>query len=76
MMPDRLIYMANQIATFFRSQPREDARRGVADHINKFWDPRMRDQLLQLIADNHAGLNPLVVEARGEIHPSKTRRIA
>jgi formate dehydrogenase subunit delta len=76
MSPDKLIYMANQIATFFQSQPSDEAKRGVADHINKFWDPRMRDQLLQLIADGHADLNPLVIEARQEIRPSRSRQTA
>lgn len=76
MSPDRLIYMANQIATFFQSQPGDEARRGLADHINKFWDPRMRDQLLLLIANDHAGLDRIVIEARHDIQPSKTRQTA
>jgi formate dehydrogenase subunit delta len=50
------------------------AKRGFADHINKFWDPRMRDQLLQLIADGHPDLNPLATEARQDIRPSKARQ--
>jgi formate dehydrogenase subunit delta len=76
MPPDKLIYMANQIATFFQSQPSEGAKRGIADHINKFWDPRMRDQLLQLIAEGHAGLLPGVIAAREDIRPSKARQTA
>ncbi|MGY4183566.1 hypothetical protein ACVI1I_000338 [Bradyrhizobium sp. USDA 4459] len=39
---DRLIYMANQIGTFFRSQGHDKAVPGIADHIKKFWDPRMK----------------------------------
>jgi formate dehydrogenase subunit delta len=39
---DRLIYMANQIGWFFRSQGHDHAVSGIADHIHKFWDPRMR----------------------------------
>ena len=39
--PDRLIYMANQIGQFFRSQGHDKAVPGIADHIKKFWDPRM-----------------------------------
>lgn len=38
----KLVYMANQIATFFEAIPPEEAAAGVADHINKFWEPRMR----------------------------------
>ena len=42
MSPDRLIHMANQIGSFFRSQGPGKAVLGIADHIQKFWDPRMR----------------------------------
>jgi hypothetical protein len=37
--PDRLIYMANQIGQFFRSQGHDQAVPGIAEHIKKFWDP-------------------------------------
>ena len=42
MSPDRLIYMANQIGKFFQSQGHDKAVPGIAEHIKKFWDPRMR----------------------------------
>ncbi|MDF1633398.1 formate dehydrogenase subunit delta [Mycoplana sp. MJR14] len=60
----KLVRMANQIATFFHSQPGEDGPMGVATHINKFWEPRMRRQFFDIV-DNHggAGLDPLVLEA-------------
>jgi formate dehydrogenase subunit delta len=38
---DRLLRMANQIATFFRSYPDEEAVAGVHKHIVAFWTPRM-----------------------------------
>ena len=41
MSPDRLIYMANQIGKFFQSQGHDKAVPGIAEHIRKFWDPRM-----------------------------------
>ncbi len=46
MSPDRLVYMANQIGSFFKSQGEAKAVPGIADHINKFWDPRMRSAIL------------------------------
>ena len=46
MSDEKLVYMANQIARFFASRPPEAAAQGVAEHINQFWDPRMRAQLL------------------------------
>ncbi len=39
MTQDRMVTMANQIATFFRSYPHEEAVEGVATHIRQFWDP-------------------------------------
>ena len=33
----RLVYMANQIATYFASQPGSVAPASTADHIKSFW---------------------------------------
>ena len=39
--------MANRIGEFFQAMPdRQEALLGVATHIRKFWDPRMRRELL------------------------------
>lgn len=62
MSPDKLVYQANQIATFFHSQPGNGAE-AVATHINKFWEPRMRRQFFELIEAGGKGFDPLVVEA-------------
>ena len=48
---NKLVRMANQIATFFHSQPASEGPGGVATHINKFWEPRMRRSLLAALAD-------------------------
>jgi formate dehydrogenase subunit delta len=62
---DHLVTMANQIGTFFASYP--DAREGrleIANHLQRYWAPRMRRQLFQYIdTDNGAGLQPLVLQA-------------
>lgn len=42
----KLAYMANQIGTFFASQKHADAVASIEDHLRKFWDPRMRKQIL------------------------------
>lgn len=55
--------MANQIAQFFASYPHEEAVAGVADHIQKFWEKRMRQQLNDYIATGGGGLNELALEA-------------
>jgi len=45
---ERLIEMANDIANFFAADPDRDAGiAGVANHLRKFWEPRMRRQLIE-----------------------------
>lgn len=57
MSPDKLIYMANQIARFFDSQRGGDPAEKTARHLRDFWDPRMRAQLLEIVEDGGAGLS-------------------
>lgn len=67
MSPDRLIYMANQIATFFKTMPHDEAVEGVASHINQFWEPRMRVAFFEIVESGGDGLDPLVMEAAARI---------
>jgi formate dehydrogenase subunit delta len=50
MVEMKIIRMANQIATYFDSRPEPERVTGIAAHINDFWEPRMRTQLLDLLA--------------------------
>ncbi|MEZ4362643.1 MAG: formate dehydrogenase subunit delta [Kofleriaceae bacterium] len=65
MQPQKLITMANQIGAFFEAEPDpERAQAGVADHLRRFWDPRMRRELLAwLEAHGDEALRPLVRQA-------------
>lgn len=54
-----LVHQANQIADFFRLQPEAEAITNTADHIRRFWDPRMRAQMAEHIAHGGAGLNAI-----------------
>lgn len=65
MNTDKLIRMANQIASFFEADPdRAAALDGIASHLSRFWDPRMRRELLAAIdAGTAEGLRPVVAEA-------------
>lgn len=63
MSREKLVYMANQIATFFATQPGEDQAERVAAHLHDFWDPRMRQQLREILAAGGAGLHPLAMAA-------------
>ncbi|UUC92829.1 MULTISPECIES: formate dehydrogenase subunit delta [Comamonas] len=61
-----LIRMANRIAEFFEAMPEhEEALDGVAQHIQKFWEPRMRLRILAALNEpsEAAQLRPLVRDA-------------
>jgi formate dehydrogenase subunit delta len=49
--------MANQIGDYFATQPHEDATAGVADHIRKFWTPKMIAETLDALAQGKITLN-------------------
>lgn len=63
MEPAKMVHMANQIANFFAAYPRQEAIEGVTDHLRKFWEPRMRAQLLEHAGKGGQGLHELVREA-------------
>jgi formate dehydrogenase subunit delta len=58
---DHLVSMANDIAANLSFQPDADVR--VADHINRFWAPRMRRLLLEYAAGDGAGLSEVLKAA-------------
>jgi len=58
---DGLIRMANDIGAFFASEPEpEQAINGVLVHIGRYWDPRMRAQIVQYYRDGGQGFAPHV----------------
>jgi formate dehydrogenase subunit delta len=63
MEPEQMVHMANQIALFFASYPKEEAVASVADHLKKFWEPRMREQIVQYVDSGGGGLHDLVQDA-------------
>lgn len=61
-----VVRMANQIAQFFSVYPDEDAVEGVRDHLEKFWPPSMRKDLMATatgLAPSAVSLHPLVLKA-------------
>jgi formate dehydrogenase subunit delta len=70
---DKLVYMANQIGKFFASQGQQKATAGTADHIKKFWDPRMRAQIYAHLETGGAGLDPAVREAIESLKEVETK---
>ena len=67
----KLIYMANQIATFFESKPHAEGIAGISSHINDFWEPRMRNHLFEVLDAGGDGLKPMVLEAAANIRRPK-----
>ncbi|WP_338770228.1 formate dehydrogenase subunit delta [Massilia sp. METH4] len=65
---DNLVTMANQIGTFYASFPdHEEARTGIALHLERYWAPRMRKRLAEHVAQTRgAGLDPIVLSALAE----------
>ena len=60
---EKLVYMANQIASFFVTQGEAKAVPAIADHIKKFWDPEMRRKFLAQADKPNIELHPYVREA-------------
>jgi formate dehydrogenase subunit delta len=69
--PDKLVYMANQIGKFFVSQGHDKATAGIAEHIAKFWDPRMRATIMAHLDAGGAGLDPAAREAIEKLRPAQ-----
>lgn len=67
---DNLVRMANRIGDFFAAMTdRDEALEGIAGHIQKFWEPRMRARLLAFLQEHPDGrdgdtqLAPIVLQA-------------
>jgi formate dehydrogenase subunit delta len=68
MQIEHLVEMANQIADYFRAEPdRKEAVSSVALHLRRYWDPRMRKQIIAHHQATGAGLNDIARAAIGEL---------
>ena len=57
---ERLVDMVNDIANFFASEPDHAVGvAGVAGHIRRYWEPRMRKQILAHLDAGGHGLSDL-----------------
>jgi len=64
MDPQHLVAMANEIAAFFAGEDPANAAANVANHLRRYWDPRMRKQI---IAHAEAGGEGLSEVARAGV---------
>jgi formate dehydrogenase subunit delta len=72
-LDNKLVYMANQIGKFFASQGHEQAVAGTAEHIKKFWDPRMRAAIFAHLDAGGEGLDPIVRTALEQLKAQATK---
>ncbi|OFV93601.1 MAG: hypothetical protein A3H95_08760 [Acidobacteria bacterium RIFCSPLOWO2_02_FULL_64_15] len=65
MKADYLVEMVNDIGAFFTSEAGlKEAPKGVADHIARFWDPRMRREIIaHYQASGGTGLSDVSLKA-------------
>jgi len=69
---DLLISMANQIGDFFNGASPESAPRDVANHLKRYWDPRMRTQIIQYYEERHgSGLSDIALGAIAQLQAEK-----
>ncbi len=65
---ERLVDMVNDIANFFASEPdHASGVAGVANHIRRYWEPRMRKQILAHLDAGGHGLSDLGREGVHEL---------
>jgi len=74
MSHDKLVYMANQIGKFFASQGHDRAVTGTAEHLTKFWDPRMRAAIIAHLDAGGIGLDPPVCAAVDRLRATQMRK--
>lgn len=56
--------MANDIAANIRSgKTVDESANAIADHLRRFWAPKMREKFLELCIENPAELEPDVLLA-------------
>jgi formate dehydrogenase subunit delta len=62
-----MVHRANQIALNFASYPHEDAVSKTTTHLRMYWEPRMKKQLHEYVAEGGGGLHELVLEAEKQL---------
>jgi formate dehydrogenase subunit delta len=59
-----LVVMANDIAAFFAADPDPAAAADqVANHLKKFWEPRMREAIRRHVSEGGTGLSSIALQA-------------
>ena len=62
-----VVRLGHDLVRNFEALPPEKAAVEIATHIRKFWEPRMRQELLARIRWGDTGLHPLLVRATEDL---------
>ncbi len=61
---ENLVKMANNISDFFSAEPdHEAAVKGMVDHLERFWERRMRVAIIQHLEMGGGGLSDVARDA-------------
>ena len=63
MNKEKLVYMINQIANYFISYSEEKAIDSTINHIDQFWDKRMKKEIIDHANNKGEGLNTIALKA-------------
>jgi formate dehydrogenase subunit delta len=72
---NKLVYMANQIASNFARLGEPAAANATADHIARFWDPGMRHKIFNCLDAPGHGLSAVAAAAIQSLRVDGERRI-
>jgi hypothetical protein len=65
-----IIRMANDIAINLQAYGEQEAISSIAEHINKFWSPALRERFFELFNENPMAFNWHIAQARAYIRCS------
>ena len=64
---DKLVRMANQIGDFFAALPEAEGIAGAANHLKRFWTPKMIGELVEHACQPNSSLNAVAERAVGKL---------
>jgi len=57
------IRMGDDVSRAMAHLPRDEASEQIATHLRKFWEPRMREAIIQRVREGDDRVNPLLTSA-------------
>jgi formate dehydrogenase subunit delta len=60
---EKLVRMANQIGDYFKAMPENEAVNGAADHLRRYWTPKMVGEIIAYVDSGRDSLNATASKA-------------